>query len=125
GVPIEKLEQAILAEIDQIRKSPPDADELARAKARIESAFIFSQDSVFYRGLLLGTYELTGDWRAIDDYLPAIRAVQPEDVRRVAETYLPPEKQATGILIPKPGAAPKEPRPPVPMSPGAAPGAVR
>jgi len=135
GVPIEKLEQAILAEIDEIRKKPPEADDLARAKARIESAFVFSQDSVFYRGLLLGTYELTGDWRAIDDYLPAVRAVQPEDVRRVAETYLAPEKQATGDLIPKPGAAPGEPRPPVPippvpippvpMSPGGPPGGVR
>jgi zinc protease len=101
GVPIEKLEQAILAEIEEIRRRPPDADELARAKARIEAAFVFSQDSVFYRGLLLGTYELTGDWRTIDDYLPAMRAVQPEDVRRVAETYLTPDKQAIGILIPK------------------------
>jgi zinc protease len=115
GVPIEKLEEAILAEIEQLRRSPPEADELERAKARIESAFVFSQDSVFYRGMLLGTYELTGDWRRIDDYLPAMRAVKPEDVRRVADLHLDPGKRATGVLLPQapsePGAIPEVPAP--------------
>jgi zinc protease len=118
GVPIAKLEEAILAELAEIARKAPDADEVARAKARIESAFVFSQDSVFYRGLLLGTYELTGDWRSIDDYLPAMRAVQPEDVRRVAEIYLAPDKLATGVLVPRASGAPAEG---VPTAPPAAP----
>jgi zinc protease len=120
-VPIATLEEAILAEVEEIRRRAPDADELARAKARIESAFVFSQDSVFYRGLLLGTYELTGDWRAIDDYLPAMRAVAAEDVRRVAEIYLAPDHRTTGTLFPKSSAAAPRPGDAPAAPPGTAP----
>lgn len=107
GVEAQKIEAALLSEIDAVRRKAPDADELARAKARIESAFVFSQDSVFYRGLLLGTYELTGDWRSIDDYLPAMRGVSAEDVRRVAEKYLSPDAITSGVLIPAPPSPPE------------------
>lgn len=115
GVAIEKLEDAILNELAVVRGQAPDADELSRAKAQIESAFVFSQDSVSYRGLLLGTYELTGDWRAIDAYLPAMRKVEAADIQKAAETYLQADKRATGVLVPAKaagGAAP-EPAPPV------------
>jgi zinc protease len=50
----------------------------------------------------LGQYEVAGDWRKIDDYLPGIRAVTAEDVQRVARKYLAGENRTTGVLIPDP-----------------------
>jgi zinc protease len=50
--------------------------------------------------MLLARFELIGDWRALDDYLPAIRKVTPADVQRVARQYLVPDSRTVGILVP-------------------------
>lgn len=102
GVPIEKLESALLAQVEAIRKTPPTREELDRVRAQMESAFTFAQDSMFYRGMLLGTYEMAGGWRQIDDYLPSLAKVTPEDVRRVADAWLTPANRTTGVLVPLP-----------------------
>ncbi len=102
GVPIEKLEAALIAQLEAIRKTPPSKEELDRVRAQMESGFVFAQDSMFYRGMLLGTYEMAGGWRQIDDYLPSLAKVTPEDVQRVAREYLKPENRTTGVLVPLP-----------------------
>ena len=102
GVPIEKLEAALVAQIEAIRKTPPSKEELDRVRAQMESGFVFAQDSMFYRGMLLGTYEMAGGWRQIDDYLPSLAKVTPEDVQRVAREYMKPENRTTGVLVPLP-----------------------
>jgi zinc protease len=58
--------------------------------------------------MLLARHEISLDWRAIDSYLPSIRKVSPEDIRRVAQRYLIPDNRTVGILIPLP---PKEGKP--------------
>lgn len=109
GVDPAALEAALLAQVDAIQKAPPTAEELARAKAQIESSYIFSQDSMFYRALILGTYELAGDWRQTDAYLPGVREVTAEDVSRVARTWLAPVRRTIGTLLPEaPDAPPAE-----------------
>jgi zinc protease len=50
--------------------------------------------------MLLARFELIGDWRGLDGYLPAIRKVTAEDVQRVARQYLVPDHRTTGILVP-------------------------
>lgn len=117
GVSAEKLEEALLAQVAALQEKPPAPDELARARAQVEAAFVFAQDSMFYRALLLGTYELTGGWRQLDEFLPAIAAVTPEDVQRVAKTYLTPINRTVGVLVPLPtdDAAPVERMPEGPL----------
>jgi zinc protease len=66
----------------------------------MEAQFVFAQDSLFYQAMLLGQYEVAGDWRRIDEYLPAIRAVTADDVVRVARTYLNRDNRTVGVLIP-------------------------
>lgn len=95
-------EAALGREIERIRRQPPGARELEKAKNGIESSFVFAQDSLFYQGMLLGEYELAGGWRRIDDYLPGVRAVTADDVRRIAQAYLAPTNRTTAVLIPNP-----------------------
>jgi zinc protease len=95
-------ETALARELERAETVPPTPRELEKAKNGIESQFIFSQDSVFYQAMQLGQYEVAGDWRRIDDYLPAIRAITADDIVRVAHTYLRPENRTTGVLIPDP-----------------------
>jgi zinc protease len=118
GVSADQLEKALLAEVEALQKTPPAAEELTRARSQVEAAFVFAQDSMFYRGLLLGTYEITGGWRQIDDFLPQIQKVTPEQVQAVAKKYLTNVNRTVGVLVPLPTdeAAPLERAPAGPMS---------
>jgi predicted Zn-dependent peptidase len=60
------------------------------------------QDSLFSQGMLLAKHEIAAGWRTIADFLPAVRKVTPEDIRRVAGQYLRPQNRTVGILIPLP-----------------------
>ncbi|HVN83684.1 MAG TPA: pitrilysin family protein [Candidatus Binatia bacterium] len=110
------IEAALLAEVKKIQSKRPTDHEMTKAKNRTEAAFVFGQDSGFFQALSLGQYEVAGDWRAIDRYLPAIRAVTADDVQRVATRYLTADNRTVGMLDPlppKPGrrVAPSAPPP--------------
>lgn len=97
----EVVESALVAQIERLRTEPPTETELARAKKQIEASYVFAQDSIFYQAMLLGDFEIAGDWRQIDDYLPAMRAVTLEDLARVASFYLVPTNRTVATLIPE------------------------
>jgi len=100
GKKIEEVEEALLEEIQRIKKEPPSEHEVQKAKNQIEASFIMGQDSFYMQARTIGTFEMVGGWRLIDRYLDGIRKVSPEDVRRVAEKYLVAERKTTGVLIP-------------------------
>jgi zinc protease len=102
---VEEVERALLAEVDRLRTDPVGAEELQRAKNQIEAAFVFRQDSMYARASTLGSYELVAGWRLRDAYLPGIRAVTVEDLRRVAVQYFVRDSQTTAILVPVPPGA--------------------
>ena len=81
---------------------PVSEHELTKAKNGIEARFVFAQDSMFYQGLLLGQYESSASWRDVDSYLPKVRAVTADDLKRVAALYLTPTNRTVGTLDPLP-----------------------
>jgi zinc protease len=103
-----EVEKALDQEIERLQKELVSERELQKVKNQMEASFIFGQDSLFYQAMLLARYEIVLTWRAIDDYLPSIRKVTPEDIQRVARKYLISDKRTVGILIPLP---PKEGKP--------------
>lgn len=110
------LERALLEEIGRLQQTPISAAELEKAQNNLEAAFLLAQDSLFYQALLLGQYEVADRWQRIDDYVPQIRAVTAEDVRRVARQYLIAENRTVAVLEPVPppeGKAPPKVGPPV------------
>ena len=100
GKMVQETEQALYAEIDRLKTDLVSPRELQKAKNQIEASFIFSQDSVFSLARQLASYEIVAGWRYWKAYLPGIRAVTREDIRRVARKYLRPENRTVGILIP-------------------------
>jgi zinc protease len=97
-----KVEAALREELERAATTAPSPRELEKAKNGIEAQFVFAQDSLFYQAMQLGQYEVAGDWRRIDDYLPAVRKVTADDVRNAARTYLNAENRTTAVLIPDP-----------------------
>jgi len=108
GKEVAEVEKAFDQEIGRLQREPVGEQELVKAKNQLEASFIFGQDSIFNQAMLLARHEIATSWKAIDDYLPSIRKVSPEDIQRVARKYLTPDNRTVGILIPLP---PKEGKP--------------
>ena len=117
GKEVGELEKALDLEIEHLQKDRVGLTELEKAKNQLEASFIYGQDSLFSQAMILAQYEMVGSWKMVEDYIPSIRKVTPEDIQRVAKKYLLPENRTVGILIPLP---PKEGGPVknIPSGPG-------
>ena len=100
GKEVSDVERALGEEVERLQKEPVGEKELEKAKNQLEASFIFAQDSLFYQAMLLAHHEIASSWTTIDDYLPSIRKVTPEDIRRVAQKYFVPENRTVAVLIP-------------------------
>ncbi len=102
GKEVADVEKALDQEIERLQRESVGGQELEKTKNQLEASFIFGQDSIFNQAMLLARHEITLNWKAVDDYLPSIRKVTPEDIERVAKKYLIPDNRTVGILIPLP-----------------------
>jgi len=100
GIALSQVERLLEEEINRIKQQPVSAQELLKAKNQTEAAFIMGQDSLFYRGMLLGRYQTIASWQKLNDIIPGIRAVTAADVQRVAQKYLVKANRTVGILNP-------------------------
>jgi zinc protease len=109
GKQVGEVEKALEEEIERLQKEPVEKRELEKVKNQLESSFIYSQDSLFFQAMILARYEIAQSWKVIDQYLPLIRRVTPEDIQRVARQYLIPDNRTVGTLIPLPPKPGQEP----------------
>jgi len=94
------VESAIFDEVDKLAKSGPDAAELRRAKAQVQSGFTFSLEHAQGLAEAIGrSWILTGDPARFARDLDEIDKVGAGDVRRVVKQYLAADR-ATVIAIP-------------------------
>jgi len=100
GIEAATVEREIERGLEEVKAELISERELQKAKNQVEAAFVFAQDSIFGQAMKIGYYEAVGGWRQMDDYLPGIRKVTREDVRRVARLYLDPDRRTVGTLIP-------------------------
>jgi zinc protease len=96
------LEKELIAQVDRLQAQPVGDRELEKAKNGLEAAFVLGQDSIFYQGLLLGEYEVAGDWRLVDKYVPSVRDVTADDIKRIASVYLTATNRTVAVLDPLP-----------------------
>ena len=107
GVPLaphtlEELEEALYAEIEQLKTAPVDEKELQKVINNIEASFIASLSSndglaaqlTFAQGVM-------GDWRAIEKQVERIKSITAEDIMRVAQTYFTKQNRTVAWLVRK------------------------
>ncbi len=111
GVTPDKLEAALGDEVERVKTAPITAEELARAKSRVEAEFAFQSDSVTSQARQIGYWAMVDDWRYLATYVERTRALTAEDVQRVAQTYLVPETRTVGHFVPTADGAPAGPPP--------------
>jgi zinc protease len=102
------LLEAVLREVEALRREPVGAEELEKARRNFLAAKAWEQESVSGMARKLGSSQLlTGDPAFEDAYLARVRAATQDDLLRVAREWLAPERQSLALVAPS-GAAPAE-----------------
>ncbi len=103
GKSIDSVEQIVLEEIEKIQSSnPPTEEELQRAINNAVAAFVYQQQSVIGKAMMVGTFAILDRPEAVNEFIPRLQQVTVEDLVRVAQKYLTEENRTVGRLLPIP-----------------------
>lgn len=91
---IDRVEKLFMAEIERVRQKGVTAEEVEKAKRQLEVAYVNGLATSHALASRIGQ-EVTslGRVRPLEERIAAIRRVTPEDVKRVARTYLRSDKR--------------------------------
>jgi zinc protease len=93
---------AICDETFKLRAIAPAPSEIAKAKRMIEAGLLYEMETFDGRARKLGyAVAISGRLDFEADYLEQMAAVTPEDLLRVARTYLKPSNMTAGAIAPK------------------------
>jgi len=98
GVKAEEVEKAIWEQITQIKKNGVSQKELQKVKVNTKADFVFGMENSSQVADLFGSYLARGDISPLLRYEEAIEALTPDDIKRVAQTYLQKAHSTTVIL---------------------------
>ena len=85
---LDRCEIAVMTEIEILKLTEPDEEDVARARAQLEREFWERQQTVTQKAHELARFEALGDWKNLRQFIPGIRNVKPSDISRVAKRYL-------------------------------------
>jgi zinc protease len=110
GISLERLEREIDEEIARLAKEPPTAEELERAKNKIEAGAVFGLEPVGGfggRAATLANYYLrAGDPGYLDEDLARYRHATAADVSEAARRHLRKDARVVLTVLPRAGVAP-------------------
>ncbi len=96
------LEDAILKQLDDVKKNLVSDKELASIKAQVVASNVYERDSIFYQAMQLGTLETVGlGWQRMDEYVAKVREVTAQQIQQVAKKYLVADHLTVAHLIPQ------------------------
>jgi zinc protease len=93
GVPIDKAEKLLLAQVDKIQTKPPAKNELERALSQVKAQYAYALDGVTRQGFLIGIFELVTSFETMDILVEKLSKVTAEQVSEVARKYLSPQNR--------------------------------
>jgi zinc protease len=97
---LDEARNALLTTIEEITKRPPTKEEVERARNQILKQIELNLNSSERVGVELSEWIGMGDWRLLFINRDQLRKVTPEDVQRVAATYLKSSNRTLGLFIP-------------------------
>jgi len=100
--PPAQLEQALLAEVDNLVKNGVTADELQKVKNQKLLNLYREQETINGKAQQLGNYEVFfGDYKKMFDAPAAYEKLTPADIQAVAAKYLKKSQRTVGVLAAK------------------------
>lgn len=101
GVDPARIEAALEAELDHLKSEPPTAAEFEKARKQMRANYVYSLETVTGQAFWLGNMEILDHAARVDTFADEFNAVTPEDVQRVALTYLVPHQRTIGWQLPE------------------------
>jgi zinc protease len=96
----EQVEEALLAEVERLHREPVEEHELQVAIRQTQAQFAYHSESMISQALTLGFLEMVDRHERMDFILDELARVTPEDVLRVARTYLTEDNRTVGWFEP-------------------------
>ena len=99
---IEDVVGTISSELQRIRASAPSESELERVRVNLLANQVYEKETMQGQARKVGYYEtLAGGVEAEAEYLERVRRATPEDLQRVAQQYLVPDRVNIVALLPE------------------------
>ncbi|MFZ5824659.1 MAG: M16 family metallopeptidase [Bacillota bacterium] len=105
GTSLERVEEALFAEVEALRQERVAEDEFQRALKQVRASYIYAMESAMNQAIMLGATALTRGVDRFDRALEELEAVTPDDLLRVAQQYLDPQRRTVGQFVPEEKAA--------------------
>jgi zinc protease len=102
--PNASVDQVITALDDEIKRLQDDApplEEVARAVKQARALFAYGSESITNQAFWMGYAEIFDTYEWFLAYLERLEAVTPQDVQRIARTYLRPGNRVLGVYLPQ------------------------
>jgi zinc protease len=87
-------------EIDRLHQAPPTSDELARAVKQARALMAYGSERITNQGFWLGFSEMFASYEWYTSFLERLDSVTPDDLQRVAQTYLRSKNRVLGVYLP-------------------------
>ncbi len=98
---VERVVTALDDEIRRLQDDLPPHDEVARAVKQARALFAYGSESISNQAFWMGYAEIFDTYEWFLTYLERLESVTPQDVQRIARTYLRPGNRVLGVYLPQ------------------------
>lgn len=103
GTDPDHIENAFEEQLERLRTTPASEDEFLKARKQTRAQYIYSRETVTAQAFLTGQMEVVDHASRVDTLEDELASVTPEDVQRVARTWLTPDQRTIGWQLPDEG----------------------
>ena len=102
GKTLEQTEAGIWRQLEDLKNTPPSADELKRVRAQAIADLVYQRDSITSQATTIGQLETVGlSWTLMDQDLAALEAVTPADIQAAARTFFNRDRLSVAHILPE------------------------
>ncbi len=102
GKTLAEVEAGLWRQLDDLKTTPPSAEELARVRAQVIAGLVYERDSITSQATTIGQLETVGlSWQLMDAELAELSAVTPSDIQQAAQTYFTRERLSVAHILPE------------------------
>ncbi len=103
GVQPQKLEGAVLAELQRLADEPVGAEELEKVHKQARAQWVYMADGVSRQAVLLGSTEIVASLDYLDRFIERLTAVTPGAIQQVAGSLFSDRNRTVGWYLPDDG----------------------
>ena len=102
GKTLAEVEAGLWRQLEDLKTTPPSAEELARVRAQVIAGLVYERDSITSQATTIGQLETVGlSWQLMDGELAELSAVTPSDIQQAAQTYFTRDRLSVAHILPE------------------------